>query len=52
MTAATKAHGQFIYDTDDFQLLWDADGQGAGAAVLIATFTNFAIVGAADFDLK
>jgi len=37
---ATLANGQFIYDTDDRVLLWDADGTGAGAAVVVAEFAN------------
>lgn len=34
-SAATEAHGQFIFDSHH-NLYWDADGTGAGAAVLIA----------------
>lgn len=37
---ATRANGQFIFDTNDELLLWDADGTGAGAAVVIAEFTG------------
>lgn len=38
--AATHSSGQFLYDTAAKTLSWDADGTGAGAAVLIATFTS------------
>jgi Ca2+-binding RTX toxin-like protein len=33
---ATGAFGQFVFDTDDLLLFWDADGTGAGARQLIA----------------
>ena len=40
-TAATLAgHGQFLNDVAHKQLLWDADGTGAGAAVVVATFAT------------
>jgi phage major head subunit gpT-like protein len=35
--ATSAAHGQFIFDASH-NLYWDADGTGAGAAVLIAGF--------------
>jgi Ca2+-binding RTX toxin-like protein len=35
--ADTAAHGQFIFDGHQ-NLWWDADGSGAGAAVLVANF--------------
>lgn len=35
---ATQAEAQFIYDTDGGQFYFDADGTGAGASVLLATF--------------
>lgn len=38
--AASGSGGQFLFDTDDGRLLWDADGGGAGAAVLITTLEN------------
>jgi VCBS repeat-containing protein len=47
--AATQASGQFLYDTDNGQLFWDADGTGSGDAVLIATFTNVPSLEASDF---
>ena len=37
-TTATAAFGQFLFDTADRTLWWDADGTGAGTAVLIADF--------------
>lgn len=35
---ANRAEAQFVYDTDGGQLYFDADGTGAGASVLLATF--------------
>jgi VCBS repeat-containing protein len=46
---ASEASGQFLYDTDDGSLFWDADGTGSGEAVLIATFTNVPSLEASDF---
>jgi VCBS repeat-containing protein len=46
---ASTAGGQFLYDTDDGRLLWDADGTGSGAAVLVATFTGAPSLQASDF---
>ena len=40
--------GQFLYDTDNGSLFWDADGTGSEAAVLVATFTNLPSLTAAD----
>ncbi len=37
---ASDGGGVFLYDTDNGQLLWDADGNGSGAAELVATFTG------------
>jgi Ca2+-binding RTX toxin-like protein len=37
---ATGTSGQFLYDTDDGNLYWDADGTGSGAPELIATLTG------------
>jgi Ca2+-binding RTX toxin-like protein len=45
----TGAGGQFVYSTIDGDLFWDADGGGAGVAVLIAHLANFANLTAADF---
>jgi Ca2+-binding RTX toxin-like protein len=46
---ATASTGQFLFDTDNGQLLWDADGTGSGAAVLIATLSNVPTLTASDF---
>jgi Ca2+-binding RTX toxin-like protein len=47
--AASGANGQFLFDTDDGTLYWDADGTGAGTAVLIATLSNVPPLAASDF---
>jgi VCBS repeat-containing protein len=47
--SATAASGQFLFDTDDGRLLWDADGTGSDAAVLVATFSNLPTLTASDF---
>ena len=46
---ASEATGQFLYDTDDGRLFWDADGTGSGDAVLVATFSNVPSLAASDF---
>jgi VCBS repeat-containing protein len=46
---ASGASGQFLFDTDDGRLLWDADGTGTGGAVLIATLSNIPSLAASDF---
>jgi len=46
---ASSADGQFLYDTDDGRLFWDADGTGSNAAVLIATLSNVPTLTASDF---
>jgi VCBS repeat-containing protein len=46
---ASAASGQFLYDTDDGSLYWDADGTGGGGAVLVATFSNLPSLEASDF---
>ncbi len=38
--AADQAFGQFLFDAAERQLWWDADGTGAGAAVLIVDFAG------------
>jgi len=52
---ANQAFGQFLYDTSKGALLWDADGTGGGAAVLIATVFvtggGLASLAATDFSL-
>ncbi|MEA3004219.1 MAG: serralysin, partial [Sphingomonadales bacterium] len=46
---ASASTGQFLFDTDNGHLLWDADGTGDGAAVLIATLSNLPPLDASDF---
>ncbi|MGZ8286342.1 MAG: beta strand repeat-containing protein [Allosphingosinicella sp.] len=46
---ASDASGQFLYDTDDGRLLWDADGTGSGAAELVATFSDIPLLTPSDF---
>ena len=46
---ASGPTGQFLYDTDDGSLSWDADGTGSGSAVLVATLTNLPPLQASDF---
>jgi Ca2+-binding RTX toxin-like protein len=48
---ATTATGTFLYDSDGHDLLWDADGSGAGAAVQVAHFDTAVSVQANDFDI-
>jgi VCBS repeat-containing protein len=47
--ANDDATGQFLYDTDDGSLFWDADGTGSGAAVLVATLSNVPPLETSDF---
>jgi VCBS repeat-containing protein len=47
--AASGATGQFLFDTDNGRLLWDADGTGAGDAVLIATLSDIPSLTTSDF---
>jgi Ca2+-binding RTX toxin-like protein len=46
---ATAARGQFLYDQATGTLLWDVDGTGARAAVLIAELGAGTALSAADF---
>jgi serralysin len=46
---ASGTSGQFLYDTDDGNLYWDADGGGTGAAVLIATLDGAPPITTSDF---
>jgi Ca2+-binding RTX toxin-like protein len=41
---ANSASVRFIFDKNDFDLYYDADGSGAGAAVLVASLQNGAVV--------
>jgi Ca2+-binding RTX toxin-like protein len=43
------AAGQFLYDTDDGSLFWDADGTGSETAILVATFSSLPSLAASDF---
>jgi hypothetical protein len=48
-TVATETFGQFLYNSATGQLAWDADGTGAGVAVLLATLSGAPAITAADF---
>lgn len=48
-TAAADASDRVVYDAASGQLFYDADGSGAGAAVLFATVTAHTAVTAGDF---
>jgi len=48
-TAAHDADDRIIYDGATGTLLYDADGDGAGAAVLFATLQSHPVVAAGDF---
>ncbi|WP_167853499.1 calcium-binding protein [Roseovarius aestuariivivens] len=50
-TAAADASDRFIFDQASGQLWFDADGSGAGAQELIATFEQNATVTAADIEI-
>ena len=47
---ADAAGGTFLYDTDNGTLRFDADGNGAGGAVLFAFLQNVPTLLASDFD--
>ena len=48
---ASTTAGTFLYDTDDHNLLWDADGSGSHAAVQIAHFDTAVALKADDFTI-
>lgn len=50
-TRATGSQAQFVYNSANGRLLWDADGFGGAAAVTIATFDNKAALTYGDFIL-
>jgi Ca2+-binding RTX toxin-like protein len=50
-TALTSSDTVFLYDFDSGVLSFDADGNGAGAAVLIATLTGPRTLAAADIQV-
>jgi hypothetical protein len=39
----------FFYDNNTGVLAYDSDGTGAGAATMLATFANLAMLSASDF---
>jgi hypothetical protein len=47
---APTTAGTFLYDTVSHDVLWDADGSNAGAAVQIAHFDTAVALKANDFD--
>ena len=46
---STKSHAAFVYNTTSHTLMWDADGNSAGVAASIATFTNSVLLQSQDF---
>ena len=48
---ATRAFGQFLYDTSTGVLLFDEDGAASGSALPVATFVGMPVLTAADFQL-
>jgi len=48
-TAAGDSNDRIVYDTASGRLWFDADGSGAGAAVLFATLTAGTSLTAGDF---
>ena len=49
LTAATTAAQRFLYDSSTGNLYFDADGNGAGASVLMANLSNVGALSASDF---
>jgi Ca2+-binding RTX toxin-like protein len=48
---ASTTEGTFLYDTNDHQLLWDADGSGSGEAVQVAQFDSAVALKADDLKI-
>ena len=46
---AGDASDRFIFETDTSRLFFDADGNGRGGAILVATLTNVTSLAAGDF---
>jgi Ca2+-binding RTX toxin-like protein len=49
--AATTADQRFVYETDTGTLRFDADGSGAGAAIVIATLAGAPALASSDFTI-
>ncbi len=49
VNGAVGTNAQFIYNTVNHTLYWDADGTGSGGAVSVAVFDNHATLHASDF---
>jgi Ca2+-binding RTX toxin-like protein len=49
--ADAVGHGQFVFNTTADRLLWDPDGAGRKAAVVVASFSTDVNLTAQDFDL-
>ena len=49
--AAASADDRIIYDQTTGQLFYDADGNGSGAATLVAEFTGNPVLAASDFEV-
>ena len=47
--AATGAGPTLMFDAATHQVLWDADGTGAGSAQLLATLVGVSTMSAGDF---
>ena len=50
-TAPRGTASWFCFNTANSKLFWDADGTGAGNAVLVATLTGVSVLQAGDIEL-